>query len=219
MPVPEIETKATVSPPSAFQRGLKRLFDFSVSIVAFVLFMPLFCLISLLIKITSKGPIFFRQERIGKSFEPFHIYKFRTMVQDAPNLGGPLTQGQRDPRITGVGYYLRKTKLDELPQLLNVITGDMSIVGPRPEVKKYVDAAREDYEELLLLQPGITGLASIKYHDEGKLLSESDDPEKTYLETILPDKISIDREYIPKATVFYDIYLILATIFTVLKPS
>src|SRR2546428_688896 len=153
---------------------MKRAFDIVVSVVGLILLGPLLLLIGMLIKLDSPGPVFFRQERIGKGFRPFLIYKLRTMVQNAPQTGAPITSGN-DPRITAVGRFLRKTKIDELPQLINVLNGDMSLVGPRPEIRQYVDAYRQDYEEILTVRPGITDLASLKYRDEAILLGQSSD--------------------------------------------
>ena len=150
---------------------------------------PLLLLIALSIKLTSPGPVLFCQERVGREFHNFLIYKFRTMVPDAEKMGGQLTAG-RDPRITTVGHFLRKTKLDEFPQLLNVLKGEMSFVGPRPEVPKYVEMFRDDYSELLKVRPGITDLASLEYRHESELLGKATDPESLYVQEILPEKNS-----------------------------
>lgn len=168
--------------------------------------------VSVLIRLTSEGPVFFQQERVGRGFRRFKIMKFRTMVVDAEKHGMQITAG-RDPRITAVGHILRKTKLDELPQLINVLRGDMSFVGPRPEVPKYVEMFRKDYEELLKVRPGITDLASLKYRHESELLGQSDDPEKTYTQQILPDKIELAKEYIERSSLLFDLNLILRTVF------
>ena len=150
---------------------MKRTFDILVAAIGLVLFAPLFLLIAILIKVDSKGPVFFRQLRIGINFRAFEIYKFRTMVQKAPQLGKPITYGH-DSRITRAGRLLRKAKLDELPQLINVLKGEMSFVGPRPEVPQYVELFRRDYMEILTVRPGITDLASLKYRDEASLLGK-----------------------------------------------
>src|SRR5207253_6817635 len=152
--------------------------------------MPLFVVVAILIRADSPGPVFFAQERIGKGFRPFWIYKFRTMVKDAAQRGGALT-ASGDPRITRVGQILRNTKIDELPQLINVLRGDMSLVGPRPEVRRYVELFRHDYEEILRVRPGITDLASLKYRDESALLAVAADPEQEYITRVLPDKITL----------------------------
>src|SRR3990172_7787953 len=140
----------------------KRVFDFTTALLGLLVLSPLLVLVALLIKLTSRGPVFFRQKRIGRDFEPFVIVKFRTMVPNADQVGGQLTAG-RDPRITGIGRVLRKAKLDELPQLLNVLKGEMSFVGPRPEVPQFVEMYREEFKQLLSVRPGITDLASLKY--------------------------------------------------------
>jgi len=143
--------------------------------------------------------VFFRQKRMGRGGRPFFILKFRTMVQEAPKRGGPITCGD-DPRITRIGRLLRKTKLDELPQLINVLRGDMSLVGPRPEVPKYVEMFRQDYEEILRVRPGITDLASVKFCDEAALLGSAANPEEEYLRRVLPEKIRLAKEYVAKFT-------------------
>jgi len=189
---------------------IKRSFDIAVSSLALLLCVPLFIIIAALIKLDSKGPIFFAQERIGKSFRPFRIYKFRSMIENASRQGTPITFG-KDARITRVGRFLRKTKLDELPQLFNVLKGDMSLVGPRPEVPTYVDLFRHDYEEILQVHPGITDLASLKYRDEAALLANSMNPEQEYVDHVLPDKIKLAKEYVRKSSFFFDLGLILRT--------
>ena len=173
--------------------------------------MPLLAAAALLIKVTSKGPIFFKQERMGKAFVPFTIYKLRTMVENASQ-GGELTTSDKDPRITPVGLFLRRTKIDELPQLINVLKGDMSIVGPRPEVRRYVELFRNDYEEILKVRPGITDLASLKYQDEGALLGRAGDPEAEYRTKILPDKIALAKEYLQHSSLLFDLSLTLKTL-------
>jgi lipopolysaccharide/colanic/teichoic acid biosynthesis glycosyltransferase len=188
----------------------KRTFDFVVAVLGFVLLSPLLLLVAFLIKLDSPGPALFRQERIGKRFRPFRIYKFRTMVQDAPHSGGPITFGA-DPRITRLGRVLRKTKLDELPQLMNVLRGEMSVVGPRPEVRPYVDLFRADYEEILQVVPGITDLASVRYRDEAEILGQFEDPEEAYVKHILPEKIKLAKEYVRRSSFFFDIALIFKT--------
>jgi lipopolysaccharide/colanic/teichoic acid biosynthesis glycosyltransferase len=190
---------------------MKRMFDLTVAVVGLLLLSPLMIAVALLVKAGSPGPILFRQERIGKGFRPFHIYKFRTMVQDAPGRGTLVTFGD-DPRITRVGRFLRKTKIDELPQLINVLKGDMSFVGPRPEVRRYVELFREDYSQILKVRPGITDLASLKYRDEAALLGQSGNPEEEYLKRVLPDKISLAKEYLDRSSFFFDMSLILKTL-------
>lgn len=190
---------------------MKRLFDLIVSLLGLVLLSPLLLLIAALIKLTSPGPVFYRQERMGRGFRPFQICKFRTMVVNADRLGGPLTAG-RDPRITPIGHILRHTKLDELPQLWNVLVGDMSFVGPRPEVPKYVHMFRDDYHELLQVRPGITDLASLKYRHESELLAQADDPEAAYITQILPDKIRLGKQYLRQQSLLFDMSLIARTL-------
>lgn len=189
---------------------MKRLFDFSMAAVGLVVLSPLLIGVAVLVKLTSPGPVFFQQERIGRGFRPFMIYKFRSMVPDAPRLGAEITAGD-DPRITWAGRILRKTKIDETPQLLNVLKGDMSFVGPRPEARKYVEMFRDDYEEILQVRPGVTDLASIEYRNESTILGTADDPEKEYIERILPDKIRVSKEQIRRASFWFDLAIIART--------
>ena len=158
----------------------------------------------------------YKQERIGKDGIPFYVLKFRTMVPDAFSKGA-LTVGSRDPRVTGVGFYLRKYKLDELPQLFNVLFGEMSFVGPRPEVKKYTDLYNENQRVVLSAKPGITDYASIKYRNENDLLAQSSDPEKLYIEEIMPEKLNLNLKYINDNNVFKDIEIIFLTFYTIIK--
>ena len=190
---------------------MKRTFDIGVSFVGLILLSPLMLLAALAIKLDSPGPIMFRQKRIGKGFRPFLIYKFRTMVQGASDRRRSLTVGD-DPRITSSGRFLRRTKIDEIPQLINVLKGDMSFVGPRPEVPEFVELFREDYEETLTVRPGITDLASLKYRDEAAVLEQSENPEEEYLRRVLPDKINLSKEYISRSSFFFDLTLILKTV-------
>ncbi len=177
--------------PLAAPRPLKRLFDICLATLGLVLLSPLLLLFAIAVKLDSRGPVFFRQERVGRGFRPFRIFKFRTMVVDAPQRGGQITAGHDDPRITRVGRFLRRWKFDELPQFLNVVKGEMSLVGPRPEVPRYVEMFRSDYAEILTIRPGITDLASIKYRDEAGLLAGSANPEQTYVQEILPQKLAL----------------------------
>ena len=190
---------------------MKRLFDVFASCCGLVVLAPLLGVIAAAIRLDSRGPVFFRQERMGVGFKPFSIYKFRTMVVDAPLKGGLLTAGE-DPRITRVGRWLRGSKLDELPQLLNVLLGDMSFVGPRPEVRKYVELFRDHYETILRVRPGITDWASLKYRDESAILAQAVDPEQEYLQRILPDKLWLAEEYVRHSSVRLDLVLILLTL-------
>jgi len=191
---------------------MKRLFDIIVSFGALLLLLPLFIAAAVLIKFDSPGPVFFKQLRVGRGFRPFHIYKFRTMTHDPQNTGVPLTVGQ-DPRITRTGKFLRKSKFDELPQLINVLKGEMTFVGPRPEVPSYVELFRADYEEILRMRPGITDLASIKYRDESAVLGQSSDPEAEYISRVLPDKIELAKEYIRCSSFVFDLRLMFKTLF------
>ena len=188
---------------------IKRALDVLVSAVGLALLSPLFAIVAVLVKLDSSGPVFFRQERIGRRFRPFAIYKFRTMA-DAP-AGRRIALGD-DSRVTRMGRLLRRAKIDELPQLVNVLGGDMSLVGPRPEVRQFVDLFRDDYAEILEARPGMTDLASIKYRDEAALLAGSADPEAEYVRRILPDKIRLAREYVRRSSVAFDLALIAKTL-------
>jgi lipopolysaccharide/colanic/teichoic acid biosynthesis glycosyltransferase len=190
---------------------MKRIFDIVVSLVGLICFLPLLVFVAVLIKLDSRGPIFFRQQRIGMGFRPFEILKFRTMIDNAQRRGGLITFG-KDTRITRVGRILRKTKIDEFPQLINVLRGDMTLVGPRPEVPEFVELFRQDYEEILTVRPGITDLASLKYRDEAALLGCCNNPQEEYLSHVLPDKINLNKEYIRRSSFFFDLTLILKTV-------
>ena len=189
----------------------KRVFDLIASIFGVIFFLPVFIIVPILIKIGSKGPVFFVQKRVGRDFKEFNLYKFRSMVADAPKKGLQITSTD-DPRITKIGRILRKTKLDELPQLINVIKGDMSLVGPRPEVKKYVDLKKDEYKKVLSVRPGITDLAAIEFVNEEEILSKFDDKEKAYIEKILPQKIALYNKYIDSISFLEDIRIILKTL-------
>ncbi len=191
---------------------MKRLFDIFFSLLGLVILLPLFITVAILIKLTDKGTVFYRQERIGREFRPFYIYKFRSMRPDSSERS-PLITVCGDDRITRIGRFLRKTKIDELPQLINVLKGDMSLVGPRPEVEKYVDLYRSDYEKILTIRPGITDPASIKYYDEETELSLSPEWEEDYIKRILPEKIRLASGYVDNHGIFLDIKLILKTVF------
>ena len=201
-------------PVSLWRRFWKRAFDVVCSALGLLALSPVLLVCALLVGLTSPGGVLFRQERIGKDGVPFTIYKFRSMRRD--NAGLKITTSG-DSRVTPVGKVLRRTKLDELPQLFNVLKGDMSFVGPRPEVREYTDLYDEEQRQVLLVRPGITGLASIRFRNENELLDESDDPNRTYIEEVMPQKLALDLEYIPHASVFYDIRLILETLVTVVR--
>lgn len=173
-----------------------RLIDFIASLFGLIFLLPVFLLIAIWIKLDdSKGPVFFRQKRVGKDGIDFGLYKFRSMYVDSDR-HGQITVGGHDPRITRSGYYIRRYKLDELPQLINVLKGEMSMVGPRPEVRKYVDLYTDEQRRVLSVRPGITDYASIEYMDENTLLAQSADPDKTYIEEIMPAKIRLNMKYI-----------------------
>lgn len=191
---------------------LKRLFDIVFSVLVLIVLLPVFIVIAILIIIDDGFPVFYLQERIGKNFIPFKLIKFRTMYKNADKKG-LLTVGSKDNRITKTGFFLRKYKLDELPQFINVLKGDMSIVGPRPEVKKYVDLYNEEQKKVLSVKPGITDEASLKYIDESDILAQSENPEVIYIEKIMPEKLRINLEYIEKQNFFYDMKLIFQTFF------
>jgi lipopolysaccharide/colanic/teichoic acid biosynthesis glycosyltransferase len=189
----------------------KRVFDLFWSALGLGILTPVLLLIALAIRLEDGGPAFFRQIRVGRGGRTFRIWKFRTMSVDAENRGRSITVGD-DPRITRVGRLLRAAKLDELPQLLNVLSGEMSLVGPRPEVPKYVALYDESERPVLDLRPGITDLASIKYRHEGELLARSPDPDGMYVKEILPDKIRINLNYAAWAGLWTDFLVILATL-------
>lgn len=178
---------------------MKRLLDIFFSLTGLVLLSPLFIIVCVLIMIESPGGPFYRQERIGKNGRSFRLLKFRSM-RIGSDKKGLITVGGHDPRITRMGYFIRKYKIDELPQLLNVLKGDMSLVGPRPEVRKYVDMYTEEQRRVLNVRPGITDYASIEYSDENTILGMADDPDKVYIEQIMPDKIKLNMRYIENNT-------------------
>jgi lipopolysaccharide/colanic/teichoic acid biosynthesis glycosyltransferase len=187
----------------------KRAFDCISAVLGLIVVSPLLLIIAIAVKLSSKGPVFFRQERIGRNFQPFRIIKFRTMHE---GMDGPRITARGDGRITAVGRSLRRAKLDELPQLWNVVKGDMSLVGPRPEIPEYVERFRIDYEDILRVRPGITDDASIVFRREEVLLASADDPETTYLSDILPKKIAMAKEYVRTRSFVGDVMLILRTI-------
>lgn len=212
--MPVLEQQTSVRLPSGGRLLRKRAFDIVCAALGLLVLSPVLLLCALLVGLTSPGGVLFRQERIGRNGVPFTIYKFRSMRKD--NAGLKISTSS-DSRITPVGRVLRKTKLDELPQLWNVLKGDMSFVGPRPEVREYTDLYTDEQRQVLLLRPGITGLASIRYRNENDLLSASTDPNRTYIEEVMPAKLALDLEYIPRACVSYDVRLILETLVTVVR--
>ena len=196
---------------------MKRLFDFVASSFGLILLTPIFVLVALWIKLDSRGAIFFRQERVGFQGDLFRIHKFRTMVLDAEKKGKQITVGA-DSRITTVGRFLRKYKLDELPQLIDVVVGDMSLVGPRPEVSKYIDCyTDEEKHDVLSVKPGITDNAAIEFRDESELLASAKDPEAAYINEVLPKKIALYRKYVRERSFFGDVAIIFKTIFLIIK--
>jgi lipopolysaccharide/colanic/teichoic acid biosynthesis glycosyltransferase len=201
----------TILQQKRLQLILKRIFDILVSFVGLVILSPLFIVLAIVIVSDSKGPVFFKQTRVGRNGVPFKIYKFRTMIEDAEAKGMQLTVGD-DSRITNVGTFLRKTKIDELPQLINVFKGEMSFVGPRPEVPKYVELYTEDQRQVLMVRPGITDLASIEYRNESELLATADNPEKVYIEEVMPRKIELNKKYIENISLCGDIRVIFKTL-------
>jgi lipopolysaccharide/colanic/teichoic acid biosynthesis glycosyltransferase len=196
------------------QKVVKRLFDIVFSATALLVFSPFFVVICILILFSGKGGVFFRQLRVGRNNQDFRIFKFRTMKPDADK-SGLLTVGMKDNRITKVGYYLRKFKMDEVPQLINVLLGDMSVVGPRPELRKYVDLYNAEQMKVLSVRPGITDFASLKYFNENEVLGKSANPEKTYIEEVMVEKLTINMEYISNPSLFIDLKVIAKTIFRI----
>lgn len=190
---------------------MSRMLNFVVALAGLLVLSPVLIIVAVLVKLSSAGPVFFKQERIGRNFRPFLIYKFRTMVSDAPQRGGPITIG-RDSRITGIGRYLRKFKIDELPQLINILKGEMNFVGPRPELRQFVDMFRQDYATILRVRPGLTDLASLKYSDEASLLAQSAQPDLEYRTRILPDKIRLAKVYLDRSSLWFDLGLIMRTL-------
>ncbi len=189
---------------------MKRAFDIVASGVGLIFLSPLFLILAIWIKVDSHGPVFYRQVRVGRGNKDFRLLKFRSMRPDTDKLG-LITVGDHDPRVTRSGYYIRKYKLDEFPQLINVFIGDMSLVGPRPEVRKYVDMYTPGQMRVLDVRPGITSLASIRYRNENVILAVADDPDRAYVEQVMPDKLAIDLEYVAKANLWTDIKLIFST--------
>lgn len=212
--MPVLEQQVAVRLPSSGRLRRKRLFDMVCAALGLLILSPVLLVCALLVGLTSPGGVLFRQERIGKDGVPFTIYKFRSMRKD--NAGLKISTS-RDTRITSVGRVLRKTKLDELPQLWNVLKGDMSFVGPRPEVREYTDLYTPEQRQVLMVRPGITGLASIRYRNENELLTASSDPNRTYIDEVMPAKLALDLKYIPRACVSYDIKLIWETLVTVVR--
>ena len=194
---------------------MKRLFDIFLSGFGLILLSPLFLVIAIWIKLDSRGPIFYRQVRVGGNNTEFRIFKFRSM-RIGSDKGSLVTIGGRDPRITRSGYFIRKFKIDELPQLINVFIGDMSLVGPRPEVRHYVNYWTPEQMHVLDVRPGITDPASIKFRNENELLAMAEDPEKYYIEVIMQEKIKLYLDYVKKSSFWYDIKLIFQTFWVII---
>lgn len=195
---------------------MKRLFDIIASGLGLIVLSPLFLILAIWIKLDSKGPVFYRQVRVGRNNIDFRIFKFRSMRVGADK-GSLVTIGGRDPRVTRSGYWIRKFKLDELPQLINVFIGDMSLVGPRPEVRHYVDYWTPEQMHVLDVRPGITDPASIKFRNENELMEQAEDPEKYYIEVIMQEKIRLYLEYVENHSFFGDIGLIFRTFCTIIS--
>ncbi|MBO5844097.1 MAG: sugar transferase [Bacteroidales bacterium] len=191
---------------------MKRLFDITASFFGIIILSPLLIFIGLWVGLSSKGGVFYKQIRVGKNNKDFKLYKFRSMRVNSDKQG-LLTVGSKDSRITKAGYFIRKYKIDELPQLFNVLTGDMSFVGPRPEVRRYVDLYSKEQMKVLSVRPGITDPASIKYRNENDILSSASNPEEYYIQHIMPDKLKINIDYINTQTFIKDIKIIFQTIF------
>ena len=195
---------------------MKRIFDIICSLIIFLCFLPFGLIIALLIVLESRGGVFYRQTRVGRFGKPFKLWKFRTMRPNADKLG-TLTVGMRDPRITRVGYFIRKTKMDEFPQFLNVLVGEMSIVGPRPEVQEYVDLYTEDQRQILNVRPGITDFASLEYFKENELLGASENPRQTYIDEIMPAKIELNKKYLASPTLSTDLKIMWQTFLKIVR--
>ncbi len=195
-----------------------RLCDILFSLIGLLLLMPIWLIVSLWIVLDDPGPVFYRQQRVGRGGIDFGLLKFRSMRVGADKMS-LITVGERDPRITRAGYYIRKYKIDELPQLWNVFIGDMSLVGPRPEVRRYVDCYTDEQKRVLEIRPGITDYASIEYIDENRILAQADDPDKTYIEEIIPAKIALNMRYIEHQTLGEYLKIIFLTFFNIVRPN
>lgn len=195
---------------------MKRFFDIVASACGLLVLSPLFLVLAIWIKLDSKGPVFYRQVRVGRNNKDFRLYKFRSMRVGSDKLG-LITVGGRDPRITRSGYFIRKYKLDEFPQLINVFIGDMSLVGPRPEVRKYVEMYTPEQMKVLSVRPGITDIASIRYRNENELLEQVDNPDEYYEQVIMQDKLRINLEYVDNNSLMNDIKLIFLTFWKIVS--
>ena len=194
---------------------IKRLFDIISSLIVLIVISPVLLIIALLVVIDSKGGVFYVQQRVGLNLKEFGLFKFRTMRPDSD--GVKITVGDRDPRVTNIGYYLRKYKFDELPQLFNILMGEMSVVGPRPEVKQYVDLYNDDQLRVLTVKPGLSDLATLEYVNESEILALSKNPEKTYVEEIMPDKLKLNLQYIDNQSLVLDFKIIFKTLSRIIR--
>ncbi len=197
---------------------MKRLFDIIISLIALAVGLPFGLLIALVIVMDTKGKIFYKQTRVGRNNVDFQLYKFRTMYSESDR-GSLITIGEKDARITKTGLFLRKYKIDEFPQFLNILKGEMSIVGPRPEVRKYVDMYTPEQMKVLSVRPGLTDYASIRYVNENALLAASEDPEQTYIHEIMPDKLALNLKYIQEQSLLVDMKIILQTFAAIIHRS
>mgnify|MGYP000908833545 CR=1 FL=1 len=195
---------------------MKRVFDVIVSFCVLIVFFPIGLILALFISIESRGGVFYFQQRIGFKGNPFSLFKFRTMTKNADK-SGKLTVGMKDARITRTGYFIRKYKLDEFPQFINVLIGQMSIVGPRPEVREYVDLYNDEQRKILNVKPGITDYASIEYFNENELLGNSTDPQKTYIEEVMPAKLALNKKYVDNASLSTDIKIMWLTFLKIVR--
>ena len=195
---------------------MKRIFDIVASGFGLLVMSPVFLILAIWIKLDSKGPVFYRQVRVGRKNRDFRIFKFRSMRVGADKMG-LITVGGHDPRVTRSGYFIRKYKLDEFPQLINVFIGDMSLVGPRPEVRKYVDLYTSEQMQVLDVRPGVTSLASIRYRNENELLEKVEDSDQYYINVVMQDKLAIDLEYIRNVSFGYDIRLVFHTFWEIIR--
>jgi lipopolysaccharide/colanic/teichoic acid biosynthesis glycosyltransferase len=195
---------------------LKRIFDLFFSLIVLILFLPFGIIIALLVGLGSKGGVFYSQERIGIDGKSFNLLKFRSMKVDADK-SGKLTVGMRDARITKIGYFIRKFKLDEFPQFINVLKGEMSIVGPRPEVPEYVNLYNQEQRKILRVKPGITDYASLEYFTENELLAKSEDPVRTYIEEVMPAKIKLNEKYLKNPVLSEDFKIIWKTFIKIVR--
>lgn len=200
-----------------FTLFVKRMMDIIIASIVIIILSPVLLGATIAVAVGSKGPVFYLQRRVGRFGKEFSIFKFRTMVVNADKIGAQITVGEDDPRITKVGKFLRTTRIDEFPQFFNILKGDMTLVGTRPEVARYVNEYNDEMMATLLLRPGATGAASLVYRYENEMLSGKEDPEKYYIETILPDKMAINLEYTKKLSIWEDIKILARTVLCVIK--